>query len=195
MPQLFFGGAVAYKKIVPELVTPNRYTTDAFVAGTSYMGFAKASFQPLTIKMQYLLGQNLTDLLQIGGYGISKIVDDDKGFVEYTPLRTQTSWLDIHTNGKTFQAGVFLARSENLGATENLVEGSPLTGFGTDIALLYRVAPRLVFNSGRARFAFETEYTRADFGTINISDNSKGIPQNTETVNNLRILLGVYLFL
>ncbi len=195
MPHLAFGGGIAYKEIVPEIVTMNHYKTDATVAGLSYMGFAKASFQPLTIKIQYLMGQNLTDLLQIGGYGVSKIVDEVKGLVEYAPIRTQTYWVDMHTNGQTLQLGLFLARSENMGAVNSLVEGTAVTGFGTDIGSLYRIAPRLIINSGKARFALECEYTGAAFGAINISENSKGIPLNTETANNLRLLLGVYLFL
>ncbi len=195
MPQFLFGGGIAYKEIVPEIVTMNNYKTDATVAGFSYMGFAKATFQPLTIKIQYLMGQNLTDLLQIGGYGVSKIVDETKGFVEYAPISTQTYWIDMHTNGETLQFGLFMARSENMGATNNLVEGTALTGFGTDIGSLYRISPRLIINSGKARFALECEYTNAAFGTVDISENGKGVPMNTETVNNLRLLLGVYLFL
>ena len=193
-PQFLFGGGIAYKEIFPEIVTMNNYKTNASVAGFSYMGFAKVTSQPVTIKIQYLMGQNLTDLLQIGGYGVSKIVDEAKGFVEYAPISTQTYWIDMHTNGQTLQFGLFMARSENMGATNNLVEGT-VTGFGTDIGSLYRISPRLIINSGKARFALECEYTGAAFGTVDISENNKGIPLNTETTNNLRLLLGVYLFL
>ena len=195
MPQVIFGGGIAYKEIAPSLVTTNNYITDAAVAGFSYMGFAKTTFEHFTVNVQYLMGQNLTDLLQIGGYGVSNIVDEAKGFVEYAPIRTQTYWLDMYTNGQTIQVGLFIARSENMGATKNLVEGTAVTGFGTDIGSLYRISPRLIINSGKARFALECEYTAAAFGTVNIAENSKGIPLNTETVNNLRLLLGVYLFL
>lgn len=195
LSQLIVGGGAAYKKIVPELVTSKNYITDAGVTGISYMGFARASFEPITIKIQYLLGQNLTDLLQIGGYGVSRIIDGDKGFVEYTPLKTQTYWVDIHTNGQQLQFGVFLARSENLGAVKDLIEGTTVTGFGTDIKTLYRISPRVFYNMGRTRLALEFEYTGAHFGNINIAENNKGFPLNTHEVNNLRVLLGVYFFL
>jgi len=195
LSQLILGGGVAYKKIIPELVTDNNYVTDAGVKGVSYMAFARATFEPITIKMQYLLGQNLTDLLQIGGYGVSKIVDETKGFVEYAPISTQTYWVDMHTNGQKLQFGIFLARSENMGAIKSLEEGTAVTGFGTDIKSLYRISPRVFYNLGRARFALECEYTNAAFGTVDISENGKGVPLNTETVNNLRLLLGVYFFL
>jgi hypothetical protein len=190
-----FGGGAAYKKIVPELKTIQDYKTDAGVTGITYMGFAKARFKPLTIKTQYLFGQNVNDLLLIGGYGTSNIVDAENGLVNYSPLQTSNIWLDIHSNGKTFQYGVFLGLSENLGATEKLVAGSTITGMGTDIKTLYRVSPRIIFNSGKARFALECEYTAANFGSVNLVENSKGIPVDAKEVANLRLLLAVYLFL
>ena len=193
--QLNIGGGTAYKKIVPELITAQGYKTDAYVAGITYMGFARARFRLLTVKAQYLLGQNVNDLLMIGGYGISRVTDPLRGEVEYAPLRTSSYWLDMHSNGQAIQFGVFLGLSENLGATDNLVEGTGIAGLGTDIKSLYRIAPRIIFNSGKARIAFECEYTGANFGTVNISENRKGIPLNLEEVNNLRLLLGVYLFL
>ncbi len=194
-PQYIFGAGAAYKKIVPELVTAQNYKTNATVTGITYMGFIKALLQPLTIKAQYLMGQNISDLLMIGGYGISQITDQAKGMVEYAPLRTNAYWLDVHTNGQAFQLGIFFGMSENLGATKDLVAGSSTIGMGTDIQSLYRVSPRIIFNSGKARFAFECEYTGATFGSVNTTENKKGIPVNTQAVSNMRLLLGVYLFI
>jgi len=194
-PQFIFGGGAAYKKIVPELVTAQNYKTNATVKGITYMGFVRAMLQPVTIKAQYLMGQNVSDLLMIGGYGISQISDQTKGLVEYAPLRTNAYWLDVHTNGQAFQLGIFFGMSENLGATKDLVAGSNTIGLGTDIKSLYRVSPRLIFNSGKARFALECEYTGAKFGSVNTTENRKGIPVNVQDVSNLRLLLGVYLFI
>ncbi|MFO7924227.1 MAG: hypothetical protein R6U58_11095 [Bacteroidales bacterium] len=193
--QFIIGGGTAYKKILPELITAQGYKTDANVAGLTYMGFARAGLRLLTVKAQYLLGQNVNDLLMIGGYGISQITDPLRGIVEYAPVRTSSYWMDIHSNGQAIRFGVFLGLSENLGATNDLVEGAGITGLGTDIKSLYRIAPRIVFNSGKARFAIEGEYTGANFGSVNISENRRGVPVNIEEVNNLRLLLGVYLFL
>ena len=194
-PQFIFGGGAAYKKIIPELVTAQNYKTSASVKGITYMGFARAVLQPVTIKAQYLMGQNVSDLLMIGGYGISQITDQAKGLVEYAPLRTNAYWLDVHTNGQAFQLGIFFGMSENLGATKDLEAGSNTIGLGTDIKSLYRVSPRLIFNSGKARFALECEYTGAKFGSVNTTENRKGIPVNVQDVSNLRLLLGVYLFI
>jgi hypothetical protein len=123
------------------------------------------------------------------------IVDPERGTVEYAPLRNSSFWLDAHSNGPAFQFGIFFGLSENLGASENLAEGTVVTGLGTDIRSLYRISPRVVFNSGKARIALECEYTRASFGSIDVSESNRGIPAVTDEVGNLRVLLGVYLFL
>lgn len=195
LTQFITGGGISYKKIVPELLTQQGYITDAGVTGITWMAFARAAFQPVTVKAQFIAGQNVTDLLMIGGYGISRIINPERGLVEYVPLQTTSYWIDMHTNGQTLQFGIFGAISENRGATDNLAEGTTVTGFGTNIKSTYRVSPRIIFNSGRARFALEGEYSAANFGTIDLVRNSKGIPVDVDQVANFRVLLGVYLFL
>lgn len=192
--QFIIGGGAAYKEIVPELATGQGYKTDAAVAGISYMGFVKVKLRPVTIKSQYFRGQNANDLLMPGGYGISRVTDIEKGTVEYSPIQYSALWVDLHTNGPSLQFGLFCGVSENLGAVNNLVEGTNVTGLGTNIRSLYRVSPRIVLNSGKTRFALEGEYTGARFGSVNTSENRRGIPLDPEEVNNLRLLLGVYMF-
>ncbi len=192
---LITGAAIARKKIVPELVSPQGYQTDAGVTGLSFSSYARLKLPTLTIKTQYMLGQNSNDMMMIGGYGVSRVIDQAKGIVEYSPMRTRQIWIDAHTNGEVFQSGIFIGLSENLGAVSDLQPGTSVTGLGTDIKTLFRVSPRVFYNLGRARFALEGEYTRAGFGTININQNSRGIPVDPEDVANLRILFAVYLFI
>lgn len=189
------GAGIAWKKIVPELVTPQGYQTDAGVTGLSFSGYARLNLPLLTIKTQVVLAQNANDLLMIGGYGVSRIADQTKGIMEYAPMRTRQIWLEAHTNGEVFQPGIFIGMSENLGAVTDLTPGTSVTGLGTDIKTLFRVSPRIFYNLGRARFALEGEYTRAGFGTVNINQNSRGIPVDIQNVDNLRILFAVYLFI
>lgn len=189
------GAGIAWKKIVPELITPQKYKTNADVSGFSFGGYARLNLPKFTVKAQYMLGQNSTDLLTIGGYGVSKVVNPLKGIVEYTPLKTQQIWLDAHTNGRVMQTGIFIGMSENLGAVSDLMPGTEVIGLGTDIKTLFRVSPRIHYNLGKARFALECEYTRAAFGTVNINQNSKGVPVDLEDVSNLRLLFAVYLFI
>jgi hypothetical protein len=189
------GAAIAWKKIVPELVTPQGYQTNASVSGTSYSGYVRLDLPSLIVKTQYILGQNTNDLLMIGGYGVIQETDQVRGIMEYAPLKTQQIWLEAHTTGKVLQSGIFIAVSENRGATADLLPGTTVTGLGTDIKSLFRVSPRVLYNLGKARFALECEYTRAAFGTVNIDQNSRGIPVDVNDVANLRLLFAVYYFI
>jgi hypothetical protein len=89
------------------------------------------------------LGQNVNDLLLIGGYGVSSIVDAEKGLVDYAPLQTKMHGLKYIATARRCSYGLFMGLSENLGATENLAEETKTTGFGTDIKTLYRISPRI----------------------------------------------------
>ena len=96
-------------------------------------------------------------------------------------------WSDIHTNGSKVQVGLFGGYTKNLGASESVLA---VMGGRSNIDFVYRVAPRVIFNSGKMRFAFEVEYTTAGFGTIN----NMGVVENATDVSNLRLLLAAYYF-
>ncbi|MGM0497262.1 MAG: hypothetical protein ACQESJ_05045, partial [Bacteroidota bacterium] len=115
---------------------------------------------------------------------------------------------DIHTNGEKFQLGLFAGLTKNLGVSEAMhdpeTETAPgpgegpgpdrsdyIFGFGTDIESLYRISPRVIFNSGKTRFALETEYTSATFGA---GFDENAVPTNTHTTSNLRVLFSSYYF-
>jgi hypothetical protein len=69
--------------------------------------------------------------------------------------------------------------------------GNDVWGLATDIRSLLRISPRIVFNSGTTRVAFEVEYTSAQYGDdydINY------IPSVTTGVSNLRALAALYYF-
>lgn len=193
-PLLQTGAGIGYKKVVPQLVSQQGYKTNAGVTGVSYTAFARLNLPSITFKAQYFLGENVSDMLMIGGYGISRILNPEKGLVEYAPLRTQSFWVDMHTNGKVVQTGVFVGMTNNSGASVDLATDTHVTGFGTNIKSLFRVSPRLIYNLGKARFALEGEYTNAAFGSVDIAQNKQGVPVNTTDVSNLRLLLAVYLF-
>ncbi len=62
---------------------------------------------------------------------------------------------------------------------------------GYNIAYLYRISPRFIYNAGKFRIAPEIEYTVAAYGT----NEPDGKVIDPEPVGNFRFLLGVYLFL
>lgn len=182
------GVAVDYKQLTPRLMTDSLYVTDNIVKGTSYLYFLKFHTQALTFKFEYVNGQNMFDHTMLGGFAVHDITDMTTNQLEYTPVNISSYWLDIHSNGKKFQAGVFAGLSRNNG-TLKVNNGTYFTR-GQNISYLYRVSPRLVFNSGKTRLALECEYTVAAYGT----PNSSGIIDNSDEVGNLRVLMGVYYF-
>lgn len=196
-----------YKMLKPRLKTDSNYVTDQVVTGISGLAFMKLKTAPVTFKVEGIYGQNLFDLLMIGGYAYEFTEDQDiigHNNYEYTTLDNLTGWVDIHTNGKKVQAGLFAGYTKNMGSTENLMNWDPNAGMmfarGNTLDYVYRVSPRVLFNSGKARFALETEYTTAAYGNqlnslAEVQEQSDEYPGAEITeVSNLRVLFAVYYF-
>ncbi len=180
----------SFKKIIPQLVTGQGYATSEAVTSFNGIAFLRINTAPVTIKMEGIFGQNTPDVLNISGFAVTDSTDKVKGFVKYSPLSNISAWTDIHTNGKKIQFGIFAGYTKQLGSAEDVV--GPIYGLGVNnIESLYRVAPRIMFNSGKVRFAVEGEYTVANYGT---NTDIKGIPTDLKAANNLRLLASVYYF-
>ncbi len=190
--QLGAGGS--YKILTPRLETAKGYKADGTVGGLTGLIFAKYKFSALTFKLEGIYGQNVTDLVMLGGYAIREITDTTKDYRDYTPTNTLSVWGDIHSNGKKFQAGVFVGYTKNMGSLKNIYDWSEASSFysrGTNIEYVYRVSPRIMFNAGKTRLAGEVEYTTAAYGD---GVNSLGEVQNAEKVSNIRFLFSAYYF-
>lgn len=197
--EILLGAAGNYKKVVPRLKTDQGYKDGQEATGMAWMGFLKVKLPALTFNFEYAYGENMYSMTMLGGYAVKEVTDLDKDYREYTPVKTMSAWTDIHTNGKTWQVGIFGGYSRNLGSEDVIapvVVPPALSGTqifysrGSDIDHLYRVAPRLIYNPGRVRLAAEIEYTVAAYGT----PDSKGKVENAEEVGNFRFLLGTYIF-
>jgi len=184
-----FGIGASYKQIVPQIVTPNNYKTSQPVGGYNAIAYLKLTTTHVTFKLQSIYGQNIPDVLMIGGFGVSDSTDKTKGYVEYATINNFSAWTDIHTNGKKIQIGIFAGYSKNLGAQKDVI--GPIYGLGTTIESMYRVSPRVSFKYNKLKFALESEYTVANYGSL--FDN-KGVPINITAASNLRILFAVYYF-
>ncbi|MCK4360696.1 MAG: hypothetical protein KAV70_03045, partial [Bacteroidales bacterium] len=164
--ELLTGVGGDYKMLTPRLETDSLYKTDEKVSGFSGMAFLKYKLQPITLKFEGVYGQSTYSLTMLGGYVVHSITDINKNFVDYTTVNTLSFWADIHTNGKKIQGGLFTGYTKNLGAGENV--SGPYYSRGANIAYVYRVSPRIIFNSGKMRFAGEVEYTVAAYGTTDV---------------------------
>lgn len=190
------GAGLAYKTIVPRTssspFTGSRtYKVKEKVSGLSAIAFSKLTTDPVTVKLQVRYGENISDLLAISGFGVSNMVDLNTGEREYTPLKSMTFWGEVHTNGNP-QVGVFGGLTSNNGSKEELLfPGTDVFGRATTIRTLYRISPRIAYNSGKVRIAAELEYTNAAYGS---GYNEFYIPSETTSVGNMRVLMAIFYF-
>ncbi|MBU2494125.1 MAG: hypothetical protein KJ571_15975 [Bacteroidetes bacterium] len=183
---LVAGAGVNLKSLTPRIVSTNGFKTDESVTSISTMAFAKISEDNFTIKLEGVYGENLTDLLMLGGYAV-KSVDAVTAIEEYTGIKTLSAWTDL-SFGKQIKFGLFAGYTKNLGADENLT--GTYYSRGSNIESVIRVSPRVQYRSGNTEFACEVEYTSAAYGIPDI----KGEVLNTTSVSNLRLLVAAYLF-
>lgn len=188
------GAGGSYKILTPRLETQKNYKADGTVGGFSGLVFTRYKSKNMTYKLEAIYGQNVTDLMMLGGYAVRDIRDTAKDHRDYTTLNNMTFWAELHTNGKKWQPGIFLGYTKNMGSLKNIYEWNNSSSFytrGRDIDYVYRVSPRIIFNAGKVRLTGEIEYTAAGYGD---SVNSLGEVQNTENVVNTRFLFAAYYF-
>jgi len=195
IPVLKFGGGLSYKILTPRLSSEmgtGTYKVDETIASLSAMGFMKITLRPIIIKLQGRYGENNTDVLGIGGYAVKEIVNNETGQRSYTPLYNTSFWADIQNNGKKVEIGIFGGFIKNHGTKEEIdpafAGNEIIYGFGHTIDYLYRVSPRVVYNSGKLRLALEGEYTTAAFGQ---NHNLKWQSETVTEVENCRILTSI----
>ena len=194
-PNLFTGVGMAYKTLVPRLANSqpngNIYKVEEKIGGLTAIVFAKVTTKAVTAKLQVRYGENISDLLAISGYGIKEISDATTGERTYTPLTSTSFWGEVHTNGNP-QVGLFGGLTSNNGTKEAMSSAQNIVfGLGTTIRTLYRISPRIIYNSGKVRLALELEYTNAAYGS---NYDAFYIPAETLAVGNMRALMAVYYF-
>lgn len=186
------GAGLTYKEVRPQIETDSGYHTDAGVSGMSAIAFMKYKAKKITFKLEGAYGQNITNNLSISGYVVSQYENPAKGIVKYSPMQTMSFWTDIHSNGKSWQFGLFAGYTENMGALENMADAdAQVYGLATNIANLYRVSPRVIYNVSKIRFALEFEYTVANYGA---KRDPNGRPIDLTPATNLRTLFAIYYF-
>lgn len=180
------GGGVDYKRLAPRIKTASGVSTDETVEGLSFMGFLKLGFGDFTFKAEGVLGENLYEMIMLGGYAV-KNTSTDKW--EYTTNRNLSLWTDI-SYGKDVEFGVFAGYSKNLGTKDNYQQ---FYGRGEDCADLLRLSPRIQFTFGKVKISGEIELMQANFGNPDRSD--KGKVKDTKKVTNVRGQIAfMYLF-
>ncbi len=98
--------------------------------------------------------------------------------MEYSKLLVGTDlYFKIRRQINTLDFGLFGGYSMNMGTQEELLykENNSFVYYGRNpnIDNLIRVSPRIMYTSGKTRFAFETEYTKAAYGTLKSDGTSR----------------------
>ncbi len=195
------GVSANYKSLVPQLETSNGYATDTKISSLSFASYLKMQWKPVTVKLYGFHGLDACNLTMLGGYAVKEITNKITGEVAYTPVKTQSMWLDVHTNGKKWQVGVFGGYTKNLGTVDQMVvpaqfDYSDMTFYsrGSNIDHVYRTSARLIYNNGKFRAAPELEYTVAAYAKNSSSYDEYGKITDANTVGNFRFIMGFYYF-
>lgn len=187
--KLYAGLGGSMKKIIPQLRTGSGYRTNEGLLSFNAIAFLKLTTPLLVVKAEGVYGQNIPDVLSIGGFGVSDSLDPVKGLVAYSPLSTLSAWIDVESRGANWKFGLFAGHTSNLGAADEII--GPVYGLATNIRSLYRISPRMVYDVSPLRLALELEYTEAAYGA---GLDKKARPEDLTSAANLRVLLAMYYF-
>ena len=193
--EILIGAGADYKILVPRLVTDSNLVTNTDINNYAFQGFFKYRCKAITLKLEATYGQNLYDQGMLGGYAYKYTTDSTilaRGDFNYTSLNTLAAWMDIATNGKKVQFGIFGGYTKNMGSLSNIFDWNNSASFfarGRTIDYVYRVSPRVVFISGKMKMGLEGDYSVAGYGT---SVNSLGEVQGVKAVSNIRLTYSVY---
>ncbi len=182
------GVAADYKITRPSLTDPKTGDKSENTLGSyALLGYVKAKTGGATVKLEAVYGNNLADLLMLGG--IAEADSEDGG---YTNSTTMSVWGEVSGGSTSMEWGLFGGYTKNMGLDANL-SGS-LYGLGSTIDNVMRVSPRVAWKSGKTKIGLELEYTAATYGSIAQGEMEVN-SDNVDAVSNIRLLVtGVYKF-
>jgi hypothetical protein len=182
------GAAVDWKSIQPRISTMG--TTGTFIArqklntwaALAYLKFSQNKFE---FKAKSMYGQNVSESLLPSGYAVASL-NESTGAETYTPLNHIYNWVNI-TYGQTWKVGFFAGYLKNLGTSEQPV--GPFYGQATDIDMVYKISPQLIYTYKNFMFGWEMSWTTAAYGDIDYTNFGK--IKNAENVTNFRNMISV----
>jgi hypothetical protein len=192
-----FGAAIDYKSIMPRTVTESYinidptydslFVTNEKVNSISYMGYFKFQKPKFVIKAKAIYGQNLSECIMPGGYGVS-VLDSITGHEEYTPFNHFYTWANVVYGDQT-KFGLFGGYTKNLGADDPLV--SETYGMALNLDYMYRATATVSHKIKNFMLAVEMEYTVAAYGD---NANEYGEFLKSHEVSNTRLMFTVFHF-
>lgn len=162
---LMFGFSASYKWLRPRMEFTSgadRYKTEKELGSFYTHAFALLKLSDFTLKAAGYVGEELSFLNMIGGYGKVTGSDGLYGDYDYTSLNTLSLWLDANYKLDKFNLGLFGGYQSLLGANDNYTGIASSTN--DNLSHLYRVSPRIMYTVEKLSFAFEYMLTGAIYG-------------------------------
>ncbi|MBP8793676.1 MAG: hypothetical protein KBH29_10895 [Lutibacter sp.] len=149
---------------------------DDNLTSTAFIGYFRTKLGQATWKAEATYGENMTDVLQIGGFGTAANGD-------FINNKTLSMWTELSGDfSETMEWGLFGGYTANDGFGESITY---VNGFLGTVENAFRVAPRIGWKSGALTIGVEGEYTKAQYGSI---DGNGNITSSVDPVSNIRVL-------
>ena len=182
------GAALDWKVIQPRtstIGTSGTFKTSeklSTIAGIVYLKYTNNKF---LFKAKSMYGQNVCESLLPSGYAVASI-NTSTGAETYTPLNHIYNWVNF-TYGGAWKVGLFAGHLKNMGTSKNPI--GAFYGFATDIDMIYKISPQLIYNYQNFMFGWELSWTTAAYGDVDYNDFGK--VKNTNNVTNFRNMLSI----
>jgi len=191
------GATAGYKFLSPRDVTAGNVATSKTVGAYNLQVFSRIKTTPVTVKLEAMMGENMTHFVMPGGYGAKGVNTSENPFdwnsdYDYANLRTMTMWADIHSNNKVLEWGLFVGYLEMLGSKDPYLR-IPELQFHDNIHSVFRISPRLTWHNKNFSLAFEYSYLSAVYGD-SFDNFRKAVTKKDPAINNHIIVLAKYNF-
>lgn len=150
-----------YKTIVPRLETDSLIAHKETISSYNVSGFVKLKTRKYFIKLHTIYGQNLSNLLLLGGYGVDEVVDAGNDYRTYKNFHVFSTWTETGYKFNNLSIGFFAGYVSAPDHAE--IENSHYYGLGNNIASLYRWSPRMVYQKDNLKFGLEVAATTANY--------------------------------
>lgn len=179
------GVAYDFKMLRPNLYNTNvlnqKFVNNHTVNSHSFLVYYNYTSENLFILAKELYGQNLSEHLMQGGYGVSN-TDPITGVQEYAPSKISTMLFNI-CYGTTYRVGGIIGYLNNMGFSKNV---SNIYGRDINLKSLFRIAPNFTYNCKNLSVGCEAEYNCACWGSVDFQN--KGNVKDATSVDGFRFL-------
>lgn len=184
---LLTGITAGYLMLEPREGTLNGGINEENVNSYNLQWFGMAKAGPLTINAKACYGTNMSQFVMLGGYGrmLSDTAATDN--FGYTPYKIYSVFGDFgYKLNENLHLGLFFGYTGNMGTVDK-VDPDNITARGANIMSVYRLSPRIIYQTGPLRFGLEYAYNVAAYGTE--TPDEYGVFDKTEESINHRIIL------